>query len=256
MESGDSAKQKQEEALTLFEKIPILKSMKKILLLIDDYVELTFLETMLKKIGFDTIGYQGFTHAKDKLLELLPDLLILSDEMRGKSTSELLEELKKTKPQMKSIILRKNFSAQMDHPVEAIDFLLKSPVDPLDLLKALSAVLEIPTDFIVEKYLKLGLFQGQDKEELVRVVSGKGEEKGPKGQKPQRGIYENVSSLNNLKESQYSQALKSIPASMTQKIDSKLASREAAEFRNRSGDAEIQKIDQERQSFVKALFKK
>jgi len=40
------------------------------------------------------------------------------------------------------------------------------------------------------------------------------------------------------------------------KVEHKVALKEAQEYRQRSNDAEILKIDEQRQNFVRALFKK
>lgn len=230
--------------------------MKRIYLLIDDYVELTFLETILKKVGFDTVGYQGIMNASDKALEILPDLLILSDFIKAQTTADALAQIKKLRPQMKCLLLRKDFSVPLTHDLKLIDLTLKSPIDPMDFLKHVSIILQVDPVMVVDKFMKLGLFRGKEAESYIKVSSLSNGPEVSKESKATSPFESKVQDSIHVRSSKYDEVTKSIPEAKSQVIDSKTASREASEFRNRSGDKEIQKIDEERQSFVKALFKK
>lgn len=256
--------------------------MRRIFLLIDDYVELTFLETILKKVGFDTVGYQGVVNASDKALAMLPDLIILSDIIKGIPTHDSLMQIKKMRPQMKCLLLRRDFSLTLEHDLKLIDLTLKSPIDPLDFLKHVCRILQVEVDSVSDKFVKLGLFRGAEAEKYIKVqgqsnleanksskVMGHSNLDADKFTKVQghsnldagkSGYLKTIRALQDQpvenRESRYKTQVEGLPEPEATGIDHKMAIKEMQELRSRSKDVEIQKIDEERQAFVKSLFKK
>lgn len=228
--------------------------MKRILLISDDFNEMTFLETLLKKLGFDAMGIQSPSVALDKAMTINPEMVILSDFIKGQSTHQLLEALVSYRPNMFVILMKANLGASTDHVTEFVNKSVKSPVDPADFIQSICEVAKLNSDQYLEKFYKLGLFKGVQGQESI-TVSGKIKSvsdtqylKSLKGSAIEKTSAE--------RKKRYAAELKSISQPKVEKVDHKIALKETQEFRQRSNDKEIQKIDEQRQNFVRALFKK
>ncbi len=240
--------------------------MRRIFLLLDDYVELTFLETILKKVGFDAVGYQGIMNASDKAMEISPDLLILSDVIKGQATSDALDQIKRIRPQAKCLLLRRDFSLPITHNLKLIDLTLKSPIDPIDFLKHVSGLMQVDAAAIVEKFMKLGLFRGAEAESYIKVAKSTStsnaildhtdDVKVTSSSTENSNFLKKVTSTDTTRIDSYQKKIQGVPEAKSSGIDHKAVVKASAELRSRSGDKELQKIDEERQEFVKALFKK
>lgn len=228
--------------------------MKRILLITEDFNEMTFLETLLKKLGFDTLGIQSPSMAQDKAMSMNPEMVILSDYIKGQSTHALLESLVSYRPNMFVILMKSNLNTTTDHVAEFVNKSVKSPVDPVDFIQSICEVAKLNTEQYLEKFYKLGLFKGTQGSESI-TVTGK--------IKPQSDT-QYLKSLKNLaidknateRKKRYAGELKSLTPPKVDKVDHKNAQKEAQEFRQRANDSEIKRIDEQRQNFVRALFKK
>ena len=69
--------------------------MRKILLVIEDYHERTYLQTMLKKIGWDVIGLSTELGLSEQILTFRPDAIFASQAIRRIQGIELLKNIKK-----------------------------------------------------------------------------------------------------------------------------------------------------------------
>ena len=230
------------------------KEMKRILLITEDFNEMTFIETLLKKLGFDTLGTQNPAAALEKAMNINPDMIILSDVIKGQSTHVLLESLVGYRPKMFIVLMKSDVHSKTQHIEEFVNGVVKSPIDPVDFIQKICEVSKLNPAQYLEKFYKLGLFKGTPDQEAI-TVSGK--------YKPgsETQFVKNLKNAVTDKDStsrkkRFSEQIKSLSEPKADKMDHKIAHKEAQEYRMRSKDAEIVKIDEQRQSFVKALFKK
>lgn len=230
--------------------------MKRILLVTEDFNEMTFLETLLKKLGFDAMGIQNPAQASDKAMAMNPEMLILSDFIKGNSTHQILETLVSYRPNMFVILMKTDLKTTNLHVAEFVNRAVKSPVDPVDFIQNVGEVANLNTEALLEKYYKLGLFKGGAPSPDPITVSGKHKPL------PDTQFIKNLKSNpfadkhSAARKKRYTEELKSLSEPKAEKIEPKVAIKEAQEYRLRSQDVEIQKIDEQRQAFVKALFKK
>ncbi len=228
--------------------------MKRILLISEDFNEMTFLETLLKKLGFDTLGIQNPAIAQEKAMTMNPEMLILSDFIKGHSTHQLLEAMVGYRPNMLVILMKGDVGSQTEHVSEFVNKAIKSPVDPVDFIQSIAEVGKLNADVLLEKFYKLGLFKGARGAEAFKV-SGKIKNipdtqyiKNLNGMNHEKGVVE--------RKKRYTAQLISLSEPKATKVDHKIALKETQEFRARSQDPEIVKIDEQRQNFVRALFRK
>lgn len=230
--------------------------MRRIFLLLEDFTELTFLETLLKKVGFDTLGSQSLQTGMEKALTLSPDMVILSDIIKSQSTHEVLENFKKYRSKINVILLKRDLKYITPHKEEHIDAVVKSPVDPELFLRTIAKVADLNDELIIEKFHKLGLFKGTKVDDKIIVPNG------DIGTEATETVF--VRSMKNTdsksqeesRKKRFQKQLESLEEPKVKVIDHNTAVKEAHDFRSRSGDPEIKNIDEVRKNFVKALFKK
>ena len=58
--------------------------MKRVLVVVEDYNEMVFCETVLKKVGFDTQGMQRLVGLDEILLSFRPEGVLLSESFKNK----------------------------------------------------------------------------------------------------------------------------------------------------------------------------
>lgn len=229
--------------------------MKRILIITDDYNELTFLETLLKKIGFDALGIQSASQALEQAMVINPDMLILADTLKKQGTHALLENLMSFRPQMFVVLLKKSLKEETQHVPEFINKIIKSPVDPLDLIRSICQVASLNEEQFLDKYSKLGLFRGETQQKSI-VVSGRVNQEVTEN-KFVRGMQsEDLEKSHQTRKKHFEKVVQEISEPLVKSFNSKEAVREAQEFRIRGKDNEIVRIDEQRKRFVKALFKK
>ena len=229
--------------------------MKRILLLTEDFNEMTFLETLLKKLGFDSMGIQNPSQAQEKALSMNPEMLILSDFIKGQSTHQILESLVEYRPNMLVLLMKTDMKSKTAHVAEFVNKELKSPVDPVEFIQSVCAVGKLNTEQYLEKFYKLGLFKGAPGAAEAITVSGK-VKTAPDTQfvRSLKGLAQDKGG--NERKKRFAEQVKTLSEPKVQNVDHKIAVKEGQEYRQRTHDAEIKKIDEQRKNFVTALFKK
>src|SRR5262245_13824695 len=114
--------------------------MKRILLVIDDYGELLFLQTLLKKLGFDVDGIQNERHFEESCLSLNPDVIIASAKGKRVNGLEIAEGLRKVRGFPKILLLAANTIVERLRGLQLahIDGVLESPVSAIQLLSLIA----------------------------------------------------------------------------------------------------------------------
>jgi hypothetical protein len=144
--------------------------MKKVLLGIDDYSELIFLEALLKKVGLNIEGVQNQVAIPEKILNFNPDLVILTAYGTRVNGVKLLSRIKKKNGYPKVIILFHRSAPVAEKEIRnfPMDVLLESPVNPKTMLEMTERLLEMEEGALMKKFDKLDLGQslplvGEDK---------------------------------------------------------------------------------------------
>ena len=129
----------------------------KIMLVVDDYNEMTFLETFLKKLGFDVLGLSKDTGVTERLLGFPAEVMLMS--ARGKMVDgiQLMKKVKKSNPSVKLVLLHPQQAPPQLTDVERfrLDGLVELPTDPTKLIHLLARLGRMDADVLLEKYAKL-----------------------------------------------------------------------------------------------------
>lgn len=217
---------------------------------------MVFVETILKKIGFDCMGLQNDSNINDKILSFGPALIISDAFGRKVNGLQLSMKLKRVRgyPKVVLILNPKEEISDDDKDRLQVDGLIKRPVHPLSLIETICTLLQIDEKTLKKKLEKLGLFQEEQKDKL-NIISGKNNDSGTA--EHETYVHLKSSSLSDKERAQkFQAALDELPKTKIDGIKRKQVLEQVAEFRNRESDPEIQDIDKERFAFVKALFKK
>lgn len=237
--------------------------MKRILLLLEDYNELLYIETLLKKLGFDAMSAQKTKGIYDTLMSFRPAVIVISETLKDQKAVEILADLKDNKPDLMGMILLNPGSKQ---PASGAEAFIPRPIHPQIMLKALADWVGMNEERLVEKIDKLGLFKSEQERDGFHLFKGwKDNSSGiayrPVTQEKQptdAGLkfFKQSSQQSEDRASRFKKALQALPSPKSEKMEKKTVTQEVKEFRARSNDTELVNIDKERKAFVDALYNK
>ncbi|MCB0349439.1 MAG: response regulator [Bdellovibrionales bacterium] len=103
--------------------------LRKILLVIEDYHERTYLQTMLKKIGWDVIGLSTELGLSEQVLTFRPDVMLLSQMIRRARGLDISKNIKRRDGFPKVILLGASAPNKEILMINKVDLFLNSPVN-------------------------------------------------------------------------------------------------------------------------------
>lgn len=251
--------------------------MKRILLLLEDYNELLYIETLLKKVGFDAMSTQKTKGLSDIMMSFHPTVLIVSETIKDLKGVDILAQQKEDRADLLGMVLLNPGSRQ---PAGGADAFIPKPIHPLLMLKILGEWVGFNEARLVEKIEKLGLFKNEKEGEGIKIFKGlkttntgvlynPGEqeaassdggivynpEHGPTGTQG-AGLKFFKQSLQQTEDrlKRFNKALQDLPSPKNLQMEKKTVAVEVKEFRARTNDAELVNIDKERKAFVDALY--
>lgn len=225
--------------------------MRKIMLILEDYNELVFAETVLKKMGFDALGLQSESQIYDKILGFSPHLIIsegVGRKINGLTVSHKTKRVRGL-PKFVLVLNPQDHIEVSDLERLQIDYTFFRPLHPSALIDGVANVLGLDADSLQQKLKKLGLFQEPSKERF-QIVSNRG------GATEYEANFKNTTMSPEERELRFKKGLGDLPEPEVNGLDHQKVQEQTKEFRIRENDPEIHAIDDERQAFVRALFKK
>lgn len=250
--------------------------MVRVLLLIDDYRELVFLQTLLKKTGFDVDGTQNGNKYEDMRLTLNPELIIATSKGSSINGLKIAEDLKKRNGLPNFILVVPHKMAQKVHGLvlKNVDAIIDSPIDAKKLLVTMAKVMELDAEALISKYNKILTSLDTDNEadmQLLRLQSdAEGavssrilapqspedeiSEEAPVGQ-GQLGI--TVSSISDEdRRARMKKSLEELDEPTANGFSTEVVHRWNRRIRTEEKPKDLENLEDERQRFVKSLFKK
>ncbi|MBX3021929.1 MAG: hypothetical protein KF799_09660 [Bdellovibrionales bacterium] len=143
--------------------------MLRVLMVLEDYGELMFLQTVLKKMGFDVDAIQNPRSFQDSLLRMNPDVLVMTAHGKRVKGIELVKTIKKLRG-LPRVLLLKNAG----HPPEEepdVDMWKDSPLGAQDLLNALADLCTLDKNILQEKFGKLQMQETVEEEARVLKIN-------------------------------------------------------------------------------------
>ena len=144
--------------------------MLRVLMVLEDYGELMFLQTVLKKIGLDVEGIQNPTMMGTAILKVNPDVLIMTADGKRVNGLELSKYVKRLRG-LPHIMLVRSAGVAPD-PDPNIEGWVESPVVIPQLLRVVAELCEIEKGVLEDKFQKLQAKElEEEKERILRLQS-------------------------------------------------------------------------------------
>jgi len=144
----------------VFDASPVIsknKGMNKILLIYDDYTELTTVEFSLKKVGFDVVAISSEFSTQEKLLSFNPEIVIAygrGPKMTTIGVGRRLKEMGRWGGKAILIFPPGNKPDPQDLIRTRMDLLLEAPVPTVRLIQILAKMTNQDDQVLVEKLIK------------------------------------------------------------------------------------------------------
>lgn len=131
--------------------------MLRVFLVIDDYNELIYLQTLLKKLGFDVEGLQNPKKYADLSLGFNPQVLITTARGKVVDGVALAKNVRKRNGSPKIIALKSHEVNLSSETLEeaGIDMVVETPINPKRLILALATIGSLDENVMFEKFSKM-----------------------------------------------------------------------------------------------------
>lgn len=127
------------------------------MLVIDDYNELEFLESLLRRLGFDILSLSKDLSVASSILGFFPDLVIAQSKSRSVDGLALSAKIKRLAPNSRMLLLHPIGQPPRVTPEQknSIDALMETPVDAQKLIFLLSQLGNMDETALKEKFAKI-----------------------------------------------------------------------------------------------------
>lgn len=132
--------------------------MRRVLLVIEDYNELVFLETLLRKMGLDVLSIQNDGAVSEKILEFRPEMIVATARGRRVNGLKLGPKLKRQRGLPHLLLLAQGAVSNEEVAAAQADAVVPSPLQPREFVSRMAKVAGLDVASFVEKFDKLGMF--------------------------------------------------------------------------------------------------
>lgn len=242
--------------------------MVKILLVYEDFNELTLTESYLKKVGFDVVGISNEVLLADQLLSFNPDVIVANGKNQRVSSFSIGQKMKENhRYQGKVVIIvpKDVRPSPQDVLRMKMDGIIESPVQPEKLIQVLCRLSNQPATGFVEKFQKARLSDPELNKRLF-MVTGSGAAAapaaspaaaGPVGSAAQSGSSAGVSIDDPQRMSRYKKFTEDVEIDLTYSTHQRQDLKEKQkELKKNWNFDKLEDQDDLRKQFAEALFKK
>jgi len=231
--------------------------MLRVLMVLDDYGELMFLQTVLKKIGFDVDAIQNPQKFQDSLLGMNPDVLVMTAQGKRVKGLELSRTVRRARG-LPHIVLIRGTSLTKEEDLN-VDAWLDSPVAALSLLNTIADLCGLNKEVLADKFVRLRLQEpAPDEARVLRVGDDSNATDDMVSSKQDPGNFGKLggSSLSeDERKSRYSKFLKQeIP--VQEGFSVKQVQEQVKALRREENPDDLAELERQRKAFVEHLFKK
>lgn len=230
--------------------------MLRILMVLEDYGELMFLQTVLKKMGFDVDAIQNPRSFNDSFLRMNPDVLVMTAHGKKVNGIELSKGVKRVRglPHL-VLIAAPGTSRSADHA-----HWLESPVGAMELLNKIADLGQLDKAVLADKFSKLKLQEAAGQEARILKMT-------PESNEPLEQMMKSMDNPGNLG----TLAPTSLTPEERKERYKKFLSEERPEnigfgvkqvqehiksLRSSESEEELADLERERKAFVEHLFRK
>ena len=128
----------------------------RVLLIIEDYNESSFLQITLKKLGVDVETNLNPYTLSNTILSFQPQMVLLTAKGKKINGLKVAIDIKKSKTNSKLVFVKKTGQDFVDKLLQdgAIDGMLVSPISPANVIELLARSFDLDETELKEKFLK------------------------------------------------------------------------------------------------------
>jgi len=230
--------------------------MLRVLMVLEDYGELMFLQTVLKKLGFDVDSIQNPRGFNDHVISMNPDVLVMTALGKKVNGIHLSADLRRVRGQPKVILLRS--PGQEMAPEAMADGWLESPVPAVTLLGSIADVCGLNKQGLTEKFQKLRMQEIEDeKARVLKVLDG--DDATLERNEEISGNFGSTLAPSVMSSEERSERYKKFleePAPKEHSFSTRAVIDHVKNLRKEEGSKDLTDLERERKLFVEHLFKK
>ena len=227
-----------------------MKGMRRVLLVLEDYNELLFLETLLKKVGFDVEGIRNETSVTEKMMGFTPDLVVATGDGNKINGMRVSKKVKKKGQHAKLLLLFPRNRIQQERALDSFsaDGAVETPLNPRATIMTICELMGVNPQPIMAKFEKLPIAKDTATPEGIQIISAK------KGQPA--GASDEVSSTGaDPRAKKYMKILKEAPSAPETTFPKSIVQKEMEENAKAPPPPENwDEIDLERKNFRQSCF--
>jgi hypothetical protein len=224
------------------------------LMVLEDYGELMFLQTVLKKIGFDVDAIQNPRGFNDSLLRMNPDILVMTAFGKRVKGLELSRGVKKVRDLPHIVLLRSSGQEAEEDP--GIDRWLEAPVGALSLLDCIADLSHLNKNVLQEKFQKLHLQEVEEEQARILKINEIAEPVlNREGGSGNFGVLKESTMTSDERKQRYAGFLSS-EAPPKHGFTVKQVQEQIKDLRRQEDGERLADLERERRAFVEHLFKK
>jgi len=229
--------------------------MLRVLMVLEDYGELMFLQAVLKKIGFDVDAIQNPRSFEEGVLRMNPDVLVMTALGKRVNGLELSRGLRRVRGTPRVILIHAQGTVTPEGE-STVDVWVQSPVGALDLIDHIADYCGLNKPVLQEKFQKL---QIREIEENVRVLK-LDQDIGPSLEKSADGDTQHSGRLtpSTLKKEDREERYRKFMSGATPPKDGfsvKDVQAKIRELREAERPEDLEDLERERREFVEHLFR-
>jgi DNA-binding response OmpR family regulator len=149
--------------------------MRRVLLVLEDYNELLFLETLLKKVGFVVESIRNELSLNEKLMSFSPELVIATGEGNKINGIRVSKKVKKKGSHTKLLLLFPRHTLQTERSLDNFiaDGAVETPLNPRSIITSVCQLSGVAPEGIMAKFEKLPIAQEQEASPGIQIISSK-----------------------------------------------------------------------------------
>jgi PleD family two-component response regulator len=227
--------------------------MLRILMVLEDYGELMFLQTVLKKMGFDVDAIQNPRSFNDSVLRMNPDVLVMTAHGKKVNGIELAKGIKRVRGIPHVILIAAIGAVKNDDQMVWLD----SPVGAMDLLNTIADVGNLDKAGLADKFSKLHLQEGVSEARILRLDENQAEEDMLRGL-DNAGNFGTIQATSITPEERKERYKKFLSEERPPQIGFgvKEVQEHIKSLRKDESEEELAELERERKAFVEHLFRK
>ena len=146
--------------------------MLRVALVLDDYNELIYLQTVLRKIGIDVEGLQNTKKYEELSLGFNPQVIIVSAFGKKVQGIDFVKNLHRPRGLPKVLLLStaENPVSKEEAEASKADLVIESPISPKNLIHSLALITPIDEKVLIEKFEKLQASGALETAETIQLV--------------------------------------------------------------------------------------